>query len=89
MIKQNILVSEDYAKINRPLQIIVCDDEEIHNQNLCRLLTSLDRNVSLQLQSFTDAVTLLDDLKKENSVGSYFLISFFVISGCPKWMVSP
>ena len=69
MIKQNTLVSEDFAKENRALQIVICDDEEEHNQNICRLLTSLDLNVPLQLQSYTAAVTLLEDLKNRKLCG--------------------
>ena len=69
MIKQNTLISEDFAKENRALQIVICDDEEEHNRNICRLLTSLDLNVPLQLQSYTDAVTLLEDLKNRKLCG--------------------
>ena len=71
MIKQNTLVSEDFAKQNRPLQIVICDDEEEHNQNICRLLSALDLNVPLQLQSYVDAVTLLEDLKNRKFCGQF------------------
>ncbi len=71
MIKHNILVSDDFAKLNRPLQIVICDDEEGHNQNLCCLLSSLDMNFPLQLQSYTDAVTLLEDLKNRKFCGQF------------------
>ena len=71
MTKHNILITDDFTKLNKPLQIVICDDEEEHNQDICRLLSSLDLNVPLQLQSYTDAVTLLEDLRSRKLCGQF------------------